>query len=135
MNRYGRLLVGVLLAAVVVSGLARLPRSRARTEAPPAVPVTDLAIVVGDSVVTPMLASVPKGHRVRLHVRNAAGRSLSIRLAGYEREVSIPALAAGSTWDGEFLAELPGEDFAWLIDGEPVGRLSVTGSHLVEGHR
>ena len=135
MNRYVRLLVGVLLAAVVVSGLARLPRSGARTEAPPAVPVTDLSIVVGDSVVTPMLASVPKGYRVRLNVRNAARRSLAIRLAGYEREVSIPALAAGATWDGEFLAELPGEDFAWLIDGEPVGRLSVTGSHLVEGHR
>ena len=30
---------------------------------------------------------------------------------------------------------LPGEDFAWLLNGKPAAKLRVAGSHLVEGHR
>jgi len=136
MNRYLRLLAIVLLAAVTVGVLSRFPRSAVRPGQPePPAPLAELAIEVGDSTVTPFASTVPKDHRVRLTIHNAAARAHAVRLAGYEREVSIDTLGAGATWSGEFLAALPGDDFAWLVDGEPAGRLSVTGSHLVEGHR
>lgn len=135
MKHYGRLLLLVLAAALAVSALSRLPRPATRPEAPGEIPIVELSIEVGDSTVTPASASVPKDHRVRLLIHNAAARPRSVRLAGYDGPVSIAALAADSTWQVEFLSELPGEDFAWLVDGKPMGRLSVTGSHLVEGHR
>lgn len=135
MKRYGRLLLLVLAAALAVSVLARLPRPASRHEEPEPVPAFELAIEIGDSSVTPASVAVPKNHRILLRVHNQAAHPLSVRLAGYERQVSIAALPADSTWRGEFLSDLPGEDFAWLVDGQPVGRLSVSGSHLVEGHR
>jgi hypothetical protein len=61
--------------------------------------------------------------------------AVGLALAGYEDRLAIPALSPGATWSGEFIADRPGEDFAWLLDGVPAGRLAVTGSHLVEGHR
>lgn len=134
MNRYLRLGLMVLLAAAGVSALSRLPRRAEVADAPAPVPVAELAMEIGDEAVTPGSAAVPKNHRVRLTIRNAGTRTHAVRLAGYERDVSV-TLAPDSIWRGEFLAELPGEDFAWLVDGEPRGRLAVTGSHLVEGHR
>jgi len=136
MKRYLWLLVLVLAAAFAVSALARLPRGVATRVAPAApAPVVELTLEVGEQGMTPRAAAVPKGHRVRLSVRNATARPLSLRLAGYEHAVTIESLPPGSTWRGEFLAELPGEDFAWIAGDRPIGRLGVTGSHMVEGHR
>jgi hypothetical protein len=60
---------------------------------------------------------------------------VTLRLAGYQDRVSLDSLAAGETRVVEFLADRPGEDFTWLIDGRPSGWFLVTGSHLVGGHR
>ena len=35
----------------------------------------------------------------------------------------------------EFTADRPGDDFAWIVNGIPAARLTVSGSHLIEGHR
>jgi hypothetical protein len=54
---------------------------------------------------------------------------------GYEDRLGAVRVAPDSLWRGEFVADRPGQDFAWVLDGAPAGRLEVAGSHLVEGHR
>jgi hypothetical protein len=135
MTRYHGLVLAVVIAALVVGGLARLPRTTRTAPEPAPVPVVDLAIEVRDGVLAPEVASVPKDHRVRLVVTNAGTRSTSLSLAGYTARVSCDSLAPGARWATEFVADLPGDDFAWMVGGQPAGRLAVTGSHLIEGHR
>jgi hypothetical protein len=54
---------------------------------------------------------------------------------GYQDRFGAAHVAPDSVWRCEFVADLPGEDFAWMVDGTPAGRFEVKGSHLVEGHR
>jgi hypothetical protein len=95
----------------------------------------EVAFAIEASGVVPRAAAVTKGHRVRLSLANHAGRAVEVRLAAYEDRVAPGTIASGATWTGEFQADLPGEGFALIVDGEPVARLVVTGSHLEEGHR
>ncbi len=137
MRRSYLLLFGlVVVLAVALTALGR-PRRRPapRPVAASLAPLVDLTIGIADGQVSPAVAAVPKGSRVRLRVDYRGASPARLTLAGYEDRVNIPALAPGIVWTGEFLADRPGEDFAWLLDGQPAGRLTVTGSHLVEGHR
>ena len=136
MKRYRPLVLGVLFAAIALTVIARLPhREKSSTPQTAVVPVADLVIEVKDGVVLPAAASVPKDHLVRLVVRNTGTRRTDLKLAGYESHVSLDSLAPGERWTTEFIADLPGDDFAWMVGGQPVGRLGVTGPHLIEGHR
>jgi hypothetical protein len=135
-RRYGALLAVVLGAAVALALLARLPRREAAVESRAvAIPTFDLALTLEGEKLAPEIASVPRGSRVRLRVENREPRAVTLRLAGYEDRLPASPLGSGEIREHEFLADRPGEDFAWLVDGEPRGRLAVTGSHLVEGHR
>ena len=136
MKRY-LLLLAVALAAAALGLMARLPRREsAQAKARPAVPIVVLEIaIVGDGMVSPELSAVPKDHRVQLRITNRSARAARIGLSGYEDRASIGMLAPGAAWQGEFLADRPGEDFAWLVDGQPTGRFRVLGPHLVDGHR
>jgi hypothetical protein len=58
-----------------------------------------------------------------------------LALMGYEDRLGVAEVAPGATWRASFVADRPGDDFAWMLDGAPAGRLRVSGSHLVEGHR
>jgi len=133
---YLALLGGVAVLAVLAGLAAHAPRP-ARAVASPAAPpaVAALALSIEDGRVAPDPAAVPKGRTVRLAVTNRGPRAVELRLAGYEDRVHAPAIAPGETWRTEFVSDLPGEDFGWFVDGQPAGRLAVTGSHLVEGHR
>jgi hypothetical protein len=111
----------LLFLAVLALGLAlgyatrsgRLgPRASRISEIAP-VPRVAVSLAVHDSTVTPADAVVPLGSRVSLEIR----------------------IEPGAIGHGEFTADLPGEDFAWLVNGRPLGRLTVAGSHLIEGHR
>lgn len=135
-RRYLALFAGVVALAALLAALGRpRPAPPERNTERPAAPVVDLAIGVLDGHVRPAMSAVPKGSRVRLRVDFRDPEPARLSLAGYEDLLSIPPLAPGTVWTGEFTAERPGDDFAWLLDGEPRGRLAVTGSHLVEGHR
>lgn len=127
------------LTVVVLSvALTLLGRPRSAHAPPPAAaeaPVAELAIAITGGKISPAVASVPKGHRVRLRVEHRDAAVVRLALAGYEDLLDIPPLAPGATWTAEFPADRPGDDFAWLLDGQPAGRLTVTGSHLIEGHR
>ncbi len=138
MSRAYRLLVlGVVVAAALLAVLARLPyrAPRAIAAAPAPAPVAALDFEVSHAAIEPAEAMVPKGARVTVTLVNRDAAPLSVRLAGYEDRVNVAALAPGARWSVTFDADLPGEGFAWLVGNEPVGRLAVTGSHLVEGHR
>ena len=136
MKRYAFVLAGALVAAVVLGVLGRAPRSRAtHASASAAVRTDSLRIVFRDGVASPATASVPEGRRLALTLANEGGRFLTVTLAGYEDRVPPAPLGPGATHTVTFLADRPGEAFAFLVDGEPSGRLAVTGSHLPEGHR
>ena len=134
-RRYGVLFV-VILAIAFVLARVRAPHVAPRGgRAPGAVPAETVALVVAGGSVTPASVSVPKGSRVWLIVKNRGAAPAQLALAGYEERLVVPRLGPGVAWSGSFTAELPGDDFAWLVDGKPAARFQVTGSHLVEGHR
>jgi hypothetical protein len=137
MKRYLWLLVSALALAGLVLALDRFATSGPA----PREPSTTLPTVVLEITVTPeggiapSDAAVPKDHRVRLTVRNASAAPAALALLGYEDRVHVAGVPPDSAWRGEFVADRPGDDFSWVLGGEPVGRLRVTGSHLVEEHR
>ncbi len=137
--RYGVLLLAIVALAVALSVVARIAprggREARGASAPAPAPVVALALEVRDGAVAPEAAQVPKDHRVQLTVANRGTTAARLTLTGYEDRLAIPPLSPGGTWSGEFLADRPGDDFAWLLQGQPAGRFTVTGSHLVEGHR
>lgn len=133
---YGILFALALVCALALSVLG--PRSRPSGRPAPRVRETTtivLGIALGDGVVTPATATVPKDHRVRLEVTNRGRTTTSLRLAGYEDRVALDALRPGEMRSIEFLADRPGDDLAWIVDGNPSGRLVVFGSHLAGDHR
>lgn len=135
-RRYVTLAAGLLLAGLALVGLARMHRAspvRAADVAAP-VPVT-LEVAIDETGVVPSPAVVPVNARVRLHVRNSGHHAIHLTLAGYEDPLGNLTVPPGGAADREFLADRPGEDFPWLVDGRPLGRFVVSGSHLVEGHR
>jgi hypothetical protein len=134
-GHYLGLAIAVVVLAVGLTLLGRPRHAKAPAQAAPPAPVVVLELAVEGGRVAPAVTSVPKDARVRLRVSVRGARGVRLALAGYQDRLAIPELVPGSTWTGEFFADRPGEDFAWLIDGVPAGRLAVTGSHLIEGHR
>jgi len=136
MRRYLVVFVMVLVVGTGLAIAARRPRPAGPTSPAAATrPVAQVSLVIRDGGVAPALTSVPKDHRVEVRIENHGTRTVGITLAGYEDRLSAPAIAPGARWEGRFDADRPGEDFAWLVDGQPLGRFEVKGSHLVEGHR
>lgn len=135
-RRWLVLLALVPVAALLLAMLARRPHAAApRASSAAAAPEVELRVTLADGRLEPEHAAVAAGRRVRLRVENAGGDAVDLRLAGYEDRIDLKAIAPGDSRSLAFLADRPGEDFAWLVDGRPAGRLSVTGSHLIEGHR
>ena len=137
MNRpYWILFAGTVLVGLALASFGRAPRrEQARVAERPQAPVASISLEIRDGTVAPASITIPKDRRVRLEVRNRGSALARFGLAGYEDRLGPVTIAPGASWSAEFLADRPGEDFAWLIDEAPAGRLSVTGSHLVEGHR
>ena len=133
---YRNVLIAVMISALLVAVLARRPHRSVTPSGSAAVaPSVRLALEVHDGAMTPDPAGVPKDHEVELSITNREASVVRVTLGGYEDRVDTGAIAPGVTWSGRFLADRPGQDFAWLIGGRPVGRLAVAGSHLEEGHR
>jgi hypothetical protein len=134
-KRYLALFAITLVVALALAALARRPRTPALAPAAAPVPEVTLALAIEHGAMAPSRAAVPKDHRIRLEVLNRDAVTVTLSLAGYEDRLAPRALARGARWDTTFIADRPGEDFAWLLDGKPAGQLTVSGSHLVEGHR
>lgn len=138
-QRYLVLLLGVVSIAVAVSlwGAPMLSqRGSSRVPAATAVPVQELSLrIENDGTITPATGVVEKGTRVIVSLTNMSGKSTRVELPGYEDLIAPGQLQPGAVWRGEFHADRPGEDFAWLVNGKTAGRLVVKGSHLIEGHQ
>jgi len=135
-RRYAVLAAALVVVALLLALVARMPRpASAPHEDSAPLPGTQLALAFQDGRLDPGRVSVPKGHRVSLTIVNRDRAPLSLVLGGYQDRVRIDDLAPGGTWQGSFVADLPGEDFPWLKNGQPVGMLAVAGSHLEAGHR
>jgi hypothetical protein len=131
-----------LLGIAALLGLAGWMVSRSASAPPPGAtahepaPAVTLDITVTpDEHIVPAVAAVPKDHLVRLRVTNRHRRAVTLTLMGYQDRFGAAYVLPDSVWQGEFLADRPGDGFAWMLEGAPVGRLDVTGSHLVDGHR
>jgi hypothetical protein len=136
MKRYAVLFLGTLLVGVALVGLGRMRHPASRPQAPAAVAGTrEITVEIGPEGAVPASAAVPEGVHVKLRVRNRNPSPIRLALAGYEDRLGVMTLGPGEVRESEFLADRPGEDFAWLVDGEPRGRFQVTGPHLIEGHQ
>jgi hypothetical protein len=136
MKRYAFVLLAALAVALVLGFAARAPhRGEARTVRASGAPAETLRVAFAGGVARPDLASVPAGRRVTATLVNDGPKPIEAALAGYEDRFARATIAPGESRTVTFLADRPGEAFAWLVDGEPCGRLAVTGSHLEEGHR
>ena len=134
-RRYVFLFAAIVAAALMISLAGRLPRPRAEAPEPvAAAPRTALELVIDGERMLPVLTQVEKGHRVDLEVVNRGNAEARLTLTGYDDRVDL-RVGAGARTGVSFLADRPGDGFAWHVDGEPAGRFVVTGSHLVEGHR
>ncbi len=135
-SRYLSLLASVMVIAILLAALGRMPhRAPALPPAAPPPPAESLLVEIRDGQIVPSATQVGLGHRLALTLRNHGSRRAEVRLSGYEHEFAAVVLAPGETLQRTLVLDLPGEDFAWLVDGRPVARLRVAGSHLVEGHR
>lgn len=132
---------GILGALVIAGALAlavasRLPSPAVAPAAAPAPPPLDAASLElsGGQLVPPRTSGV-LGHRLAITVTNRGGAPARLALSGYEHAFAPRILAPGESRTDTLLLDLPGEDFAWMLDGLPAGQLLVAGSHLAEGHR
>jgi hypothetical protein len=132
----------VLLAIVILVGIAAVVATRARRDAAgpargaDARPEVALAIAITpEGEIDPASAAVPKDHLVRLTVTNHYRRQITLTLMGYQDRFGVAYVDADSVWQGSFVADRPGDGFAWILEGAPVGRLEVTGVHMIEGHQ
>jgi hypothetical protein len=134
-RRYLLLFGGIVAVAILLSLLGRMPRPREQAPIPVAsVPRATLEITIDGNRVQPELTQVEKDHEVELVVVNRGRSNAALTLAGYEDRVSL-RVGPGGRGEARFLADRPGDGFAWLVNGEQAGRFVVAGSHLVEGHR
>lgn len=129
----------LFVAALAAAGIAGMAARGTRTPVPESAPETAAALPVSVEIqaheVVASTPSIPAGSRVVLTVTNSSAAPAWMRLAGYEDRVDTGPIAPGRTVRITFVADRPGERFAWIVGEEPRGRLDVTGSHLVEGHR
>ncbi len=135
-SRYAWLGALVLALAVALASVRRLP------PAPPIAPVpapvsalVPLVLSVRGGRIEPADTAVPLGSRLALELHHKGRAPARVALSGYEHRFAGVTLAPGASVRCTLLLDLPGEDFAWLLDGQPAAKLRVAGSHLVEGHR
>ncbi len=135
MRRYLVLfLIALGLGVMVARSGGRLPAMRPAplSHAPDSIAV---ALTLTEHGVQPERVTVAKDHLVVLTIVNHRRLASGVSLQGYQDVFSPGILPPGASWQGRFLADRPGDEFAWMVEGEPAGRFVVTGSHLVEGHR
>lgn len=135
MRRYVWLFLAAVGAAVIAGMAVRGPRAIA-----PAVPHEDavtqaVTVEILQREVVLSTTSIPAGMTVALRVVNSSKATARVSLAGYQDRVDSGPIVPGGVFRVEFLADRPGERFAWLVDDEPRGRLDITGPHLTGDHR
>ena len=138
MKRWLWILLGALVLGGLTSGLMRWQASR--PEATPAgaavLPRADVEADLTPEGLGPYRIQVPKDSDVHLIVHaSPRAKEGSLVLLGYEDSAKPLFLGPGQAGEIVFASTRPGDDFAFTLEGNVVGRLEVTGSHLEEGHQ
>lgn len=135
-RRWLALALLVLAGAVAFTVAGRLPRRASAPAPPPPPPPVDAdTLIVADGEARPAYTAGTLGHRLAITLVNRGGSPARLGLSGYEHAYAPRVLAPGESRTDTLLLDLPGEDFAWMLDGRPAAQLRVAGSHLAEGHR
>ena len=130
-----------LIAMIALATVALLDRVLRRSEeSDAAVTVIELPVHTAEAELTgsglqPPKVRVPKDHQVRLVIHGApeAPEGL-LTLLGYEDRCGPVDMGPGPSRAFTFVSDRPGDDFAFRLGAQIVGRLEITGSHLEEGH-
>jgi hypothetical protein len=132
-------LILVLSSLVVAASLAALARATHPTRDTTAAAAVHhgigLQLKVENGLTEPLVSTVRKDWLVLFEVVNRDRVRIRVSLTGYEDRVSSGPIAPDSTWRVRFVADRPGDDFEWQVNGHPAGRFIVMGSHLDEGRR
>jgi hypothetical protein len=130
------LVLASLAAAASLAALARVTHPpRDTTAAAPVHHGIGLVLKVENGLTDPPVSTVRKDWMVLLEVVNRDRVRIRVSLTGYEERVSSGPIAPDSTWHVQFVADRPGDEFEWQVNGHPAGRFIVMGSHLDEGRR
>lgn len=132
------LIAAVTVGAALVLGvlLKRAPTDTAavRTAAP--APPHRVEAELTAQGMQPAKVRVPKDHEVHLIISASAdAREGLLAVVGYEDRIESVDIGPGLARELVFVSDRPGDDFAFRLGAEIVGRLEVTGSHLEAGHQ
>jgi hypothetical protein len=135
-KRLGLMALATLAGAVLVVGLLRTREAPPEpTDAAPP-PLFQAEVELTAAGMEPYRLQVPKDHEVHLLVHAAPDAPEGmLSILGYEDRVAPVGIGPGQGREIVFVADRPGDDFAFSLGGEVQGRLQVTGEHLPEGHR
>lgn len=124
----------VLAGAIALSVAGRVPRrAPAPVPEPPPPPLEFATLEVRGAGLLPARTAATLGRRLAVTIVNRGGGPARLALSGYEHAFAPRVLAPGESRTDTLLLDLPGEDFAWMLDGRPAAQLRVAGSHLGEG--
>jgi len=133
------LLVGVgTVAAALLLGqfLSREPAVEAGDAGGTELAAFALDVELTADGMEPYRVRIPKDHKVtlRVHAGPEAPEGM-LSVSGYEDACPAQGIGPGLSRELVFESRRPGDDFAFTLGGDVVGRLEVTGSHLEEGHQ
>lgn len=102
----------------------------------PGLPVFQAELELTSEGMVPYRLQVPKDHEVHIlvHASPQAPEGM-LSILGYEDRVPAIGIGPGQGREILFVSDRPGDDFAFSLGGDVLGRLQVTGGHLPEGHR
>ncbi len=136
MNRLLWVGLATLLAALIVALLPGADTLDQSKDGGVTLPEFRVEIELGADGMSPYRVQVPRDHEVHLVVRAGpeAPEGL-LTVMGYEDQVRPLVIGPGQAREMVFESLRPGDDFALSLDGDLLGRLQVTGSHMAEGHQ
>ena len=137
MKRLALTALAAVVAAVLLGVLLERfqhPQALVAEEAP--APVHRATVDLTAAGMVPPKLRVPKDAEIHLLISAAPDAPEGIlTVTGYEDVTEAVGIGPGLARELVFVSRRPGDDFAFMLAGEVVGRLEVTGSHLEAGHQ
>lgn len=137
MSRLMWMAAAVLAAAALAAvALKEAPPESGTLADEPARVQHSAAVELIEAGMVPYRLQVPKDSEVHLVVRCAPNAIDGVlTLTGYEDQVGRVDVGPGVSRELVFVADRPGDDFAFVLGDRVLGRLHVTGSHMEADHR
>ncbi len=128
--------LGAVAAALLLGVLLdRIGRGEQTTAPEAPAPIHRATVDLTAAGMVPPKLRVPKD--AEIHLLISAGPDAPeglLTITGYEDAVPALGIGPGLAREIVFTSNRPGDDFAFVLGGQTVGRFEVTGSHLEAGH-